>query len=90
MEPEKTTFVPPAPAGEYLDAAFLCVLFAVPFFYLLFPSFLPFAADVLWISLIVPPLAVLPAAVFADRLHYSGAAEPAQQVLSPRFGGQNR
>ena len=59
MEPEKSTFAPPAPAGPYLDAAFLGVLFAVPFFYLLLPSFLPSAAAVLWVSLLVPPLAVL-------------------------------
>ena len=59
MEPEKPTFVPPAPAGEYLDAAFLCVLFAIPFFYLILPSFLPAAATDLPVFLLIPPLAVL-------------------------------
>ena len=60
MEPGKNTFAPPAPPGAYLDAAFLCVLFAVPFFYLLLPSFLPSAAAILWVILLLPPLAVLP------------------------------
>lgn len=58
-EPGKRTFAPPAPEGAYLDAAFLCVLFAVPFFYLLFPAFLPSASNILPIRLLVPPLAVL-------------------------------
>jgi len=59
MEQGNNRSAPPAPAGAYLDAAFLCVLYAVPFFYLILPAFLPSALDILPIRLLVPPLAVL-------------------------------
>ena len=61
MKPGERTSAPiPAPDGAYLDAAFLCVVLTVPFFYLLLPSFLPkAAAEILSIRLLVPPLAVL-------------------------------
>lgn len=77
MEPGRSTSAPPAPAGAYLDAAFLCVLFAVPFFYLLLPLFLPSAADILPVQLLVPPLAVL---LITSALVFSGSPEiPAER-----------
>lgn len=78
MEPEKPTFPsPPAPRGAYLDAAFLCVLFAVPFFYLLLPAFLPSAASVPRVALFVPPLAVL--LITSSIVLFSSPEIPARQ-----------
>ena len=59
MMEEKRSFTPPAPEGRYLDDAFFAVCFAVPFFYLILPAFLPGTMALLPVRIFLPPLAVL-------------------------------
>lgn len=76
-EPGKNTSSPLVPDGAYLDSAFLCVLYAVPFFYLILPAFLPSALDILAVRLLLPPFAVL--LITASIVFFSSPELPARE-----------